>query len=99
MPPSGHEVSSMQTSIYFQVKALHFTLVSSGTPLTEVVQAGLLISLYEQGHGMVETARITMAACSRVAINLNIQNRRVQVSDTQDSEFGRTWWGLVILDR
>ncbi|KAL3419849.1 fungal specific transcription factor [Phlyctema vagabunda] len=89
----------MNNTVYYKAKALFMALVSSGNPSLDIVQAGILVSLYEQGHGMRESARITIASCSRLAIKLNVLERRQQTPDVQDTEFGRSWWGLVILDR
>ncbi|RDW77758.1 hypothetical protein BP6252_05811 [Coleophoma cylindrospora] len=98
-PGKPGDNTPVQAPMYFEAKALYSALVSSGYSQLEVMQMGILISLYEQGQGMTENAKLTMSTCARLAIKLNIQQRKLQIANIQDSEFGRSWWGLVILDR
>lgn len=90
--------NDMKSSLYFESKTLHTFLASSGSSSIEIVQAGLLISLYEQGHGMVEAAQITTAVCMRIATKTKALHRE-NSPGIQNTEFGRLWWGLVTLDR
>lgn len=89
----------MQSSTYFDAKSLHSALSTSGRSSIEVIQAGLLLAVYEQGHGMVEGAQVTMAGCSRLAIKMMGAERKLGVANIQDTEFGHLWWGVVIMDR
>jgi hypothetical protein len=87
----------MQTSTYFQAKALHSALVCTGNATMDIMQAGVLISLYEQGHGMIEAAQITMTSVIRLATKTKVSLR--SNTDVRKTEFGRLWWGILILDR
>ena len=98
-PGNETKLIFMQTSTYFDAKSLHSALSCSGRSSIEVIQAGLLLALYEQGHGMVETAQVTMASTSRLAIKMMGAQRKLGVGSIQDTEFGRLWWGVVIMDR
>jgi hypothetical protein len=93
--PSG--IKEMQTPIYFEAKTLLTTLTSSGNLSIEVIQAGVLLSLYEQGHGMIDVAQLTMSVCTRMAMKMKVALRAAP--ELQNTDFGRLWWGLVILDR
>jgi hypothetical protein len=93
--PSG--IKEMQTEVYFEAKTLLTTLTSSGSITIEVIQAGLLLSLYEQGHGMIDVAQLTMSVCTRMAMKMKVALRAAP--ELQNTDFGRLWWGLVILDR
>jgi hypothetical protein len=90
-------IKEMQTEIYFEAKTLLTTLTSSGNSTIEVIQAGLLLSLYEQGHGMIGVAQLTMSVCTRMAMKMKVAMRAAP--ELQNTDFGRLWWGLVILDR
>lgn len=94
-PSSG--IKEMQTPVYFEAKTLLTTLTSSGNSTIEVIQAGLLLSLYEQGHGMIDVAQLTMSVCTRMAMKMKVTLRAAP--ELQNTDFGRLWWGLVILDR
>lgn len=96
-PGSGDAITEMQTATYFQAKALHSAFVSAGNCALDIIQAGVLVCLYEQGHGMIDAAQLTMAACIRMATKVKIAlGSSTQV---QNTEFGRLWWGILMLDR
>lgn len=99
--PPGNNSSprEMQTKLYFETKTLHAFMLSSGRSAIEVIQAGLLISLYEVGHGMTEAAQITIAVASRMAMKMKAVQYRNSSRNIQNTEFGRLWWGIVTLDR
>jgi hypothetical protein len=87
----------MQSSIYFEAKALNTALTGAGRSSIEVIQGALLISLYEQGHGMIEAAQLTMAVCSRMAMKMKAEIEAT--TNVQNTEFGLLWWGIITLDR
>jgi hypothetical protein len=96
-PGNSSGIKEMQTEVYFEAKTLLTTLTSSGNITIEVIQAGLLLSLYEQGHGMIDVAQLTMSVCTRMAMKMKVALRAAP--ELQNTDFGRLWWGLVILDR
>ncbi|KAH6719631.1 hypothetical protein BKA61DRAFT_569336 [Leptodontidium sp. MPI-SDFR-AT-0119] len=98
-PGNSSSLREMQTPLYFETKMLYSFIVSSGRSTIEVIQAGLLISLYEVGHGMTEAAQITLAICSRMAMKMKAVQYRNSSRNIQNTEFGRLWWGIVTLDR
>ena len=69
-----------------------------------VLQAGLLIALYEVGHGIYPAAFLSVGACARYAQALGIKSngsmsaKRV-LSLVEVEEHRRVWWAIVILDR
>jgi hypothetical protein len=95
-PDSGR---NMQDSTYFDAKSLVSMQMSSGKSAIEVIQAGLLLCIYEQCHGMVQAAQITMAGCSRLGFKMMATSRKNGDKDIQNTELGRLWWGIVIVDR
>jgi hypothetical protein len=90
---------NMKDSTYFEAKCLVSTQISSGKTVIEVVQAGLLLSIYEQCHGMIQAAQITMAGCSRLGYKMVGAYRKTGDMNIQNTELGRLWWGVVIVDR
>lgn len=96
-PESGESATEMQTATYFQAKTLHSAFLSVGNCTLDIIQAGVLICLYEQGHGMIDAAQLTMAACIRMASKVKIALR--STTQIQNTEFGRLWWGILMLDR
>jgi hypothetical protein len=90
---------NMQDSTYFDAKSLVSMQISSGKTAIEIVQGGLLLSIYEQCHGMTQAAQITMAGCSRLGLKMMGTQRKTGEKDIQNTELGRLWWGIVIVDR
>ncbi|RFU34686.1 hypothetical protein B7463_g1652, partial [Scytalidium lignicola] len=92
-------------SLYFLLKSSIAIVEAGNINSLEVVQARLLVSLFEVGHGMDPAAFISLAATARaaVAIGLNqtVKNRCVDNTNVLSrSEQGhRVWWGLVMVDR
>jgi len=97
-PGKGDE-DMMQTQIYLHSKSLNCHQAASGEAGIEVAQAGLLLALYEHGHGKLGVAQITMAATSRLAIKLLNAHIRLEEKNIQNTELGRLWWEMVIIDR
>jgi hypothetical protein len=91
--------NGMPSSTYLKTRSLHSALSSSGRKSIEIIQASLLLAVYELGYGMVDAALFTMAGCSRLAIAMMGTQRKLGVINIQDTEFGRLWWGIIIMDR
>ena len=89
----------MQDSTYYDAKSLVSMQMSSGKTAIEIVQGGLLLCVYEQCHGMLQAAQITMAGCSRLGFKMMGSQRKTGEKDIQNTELGRLWWGIVIIDR
>lgn len=98
-PGSNSGTKEMQTPLYFEAKTLYTLIVASGRSSTGIIQAGLLIGLYEIGHGIIEAAKVTMSVCSRMAMTMKVVYYRNSSANIQNTEFGRLWWGIVTLDR
>ena len=96
-PGNSSNIKEMQSPVYYEAKTLLAALTSSGNSALEVIQAGVLLSLYEQGHGMINVAQLTMSVCTRMAMKMKVALRAA--TEIQNTDFGRLWWGLVILDR
>jgi hypothetical protein len=69
-------------------------LEAKGVNSLEVVQARLLVALFEVGHWK-SAAYISIAALARVAVEIGI-NRSANAGS---EERYRVWWGIVMLDR
>jgi hypothetical protein len=69
-----------------------------------VLQAGVLVALYELGHGIYPAAYLSIGACARYAhaLGINVSHtvptRRV-LTFVEGEERRRIWWAIVILDR
>jgi hypothetical protein len=95
-----------QTPLYLMAKR-HLALVESGALLTlQLVQASLLIAMYEIGHAIFPAAYLTTGQCVRLGHLLGIHDRRAYPQGVKRlgawaeiEETKRTWWGCMLLDR
>ncbi|KAJ6013705.1 hypothetical protein N7540_008296 [Penicillium herquei] len=86
-PPTDSQ--SHRTALYHAAK--HFHLRTEECLSILVLQAGLLIALYELGHGIYPAAFLSIGACAstqkKVLTLVEVEERR------------RVWWAIVVLDR
>ncbi|KAL3491672.1 hypothetical protein BJX62DRAFT_225039 [Aspergillus germanicus] len=90
--------------LYLSTKALlaqvHGSMQQPSVPL---IQASLLLALYEYASGKADIALATVAACARIAYAAGIHTtRRVNVDATarlEAQEAWNTWWGILVCER
>ncbi len=102
-PPVKETLDSF-TSLYILVKSSIAIVEAATINSLEIVQARLLVSLFEFGHGM-PAAFISIAATVRAAVAIGL-NQTIKSPCTDPSadcskleEGLRVWWGIVMLDR
>ncbi len=100
----SHNQGNPRTSLYYSVKQLYFEVENSSNFSILVLQAGVLLSLYELGHAIYPAAFLSIGSCARYAHALgidggnNLNTTRV-LTLVEVEERRRTWWAIVILDR
>jgi hypothetical protein len=98
------ELANPRTPAYNAAKHFYLEIEASGMMSIQVLQAGLLLSLYELGHAIYPSAYLSIGACARYAYALGInKDANTKVSKVltlvELEENRRVWWGIVILDR
>ena len=102
LPPTSPR--NPRTPLYHAVKHFHLQVQDSSVFSLPVLQAGVLLALYELGHGIYPAAFLSVGACARYghALGINcsgsLQARRV-LTLVEAEERRKTWWAIVILDR
>lgn len=96
--------SDPRCPLYHAAKHFYLEVQSSGICTIQVLQAGVLISLYEIGHALYPAAFLSIGDCARFAYTLGIRGtgapRLSNVTTlVQLEERRRVWWAIVILDR
>lgn len=96
--------TTLDTALYETVKLLHFKIETSGVLSVLVLQAAILIALYELGHSIYPAAFLSVGSCARYATALGINNTVLLSSSgnaqwIEEEERRRIWWAILVLDR
>ena len=96
--------SNPKTQLYYTAKYFYLEVETSTSLSILILQAGLLLSLYELGHAIYPAAYLSIGACARYAyalgINRNARTRPIKVLTLVElEEANRIWWAIVLLDR
>ncbi|QLI64666.1 Transcription factor [Metarhizium brunneum] len=97
-------VTNARTNLYRTARQLHADMERSGTLSLLVLQAGILIALYEMGHGLYPDAYLSVAQCARygtaLGVDKTIVSRDLAATKVPDlEEARRVWWSILVLDR
>ncbi|KAK6515165.1 hypothetical protein TWF506_007510 [Arthrobotrys conoides] len=103
-PADGIDPLSRET--YKIVKAYFAQVEASNVITVRLLQAALLIALYEVSNAIFPAAYLTVGHCARLghALGIHARKRAPQiitppVSSTELEERSRIWWAVIILDR
>ena len=94
-----------QTSGYLTAKRFLLEAEIAGILTLQLLQAQILVLLYEIGHAIYPAAYMSIGACARYGLALGIDEQRDMHSNQpylkllEQEERGRVWWAVVILDR
>lgn len=95
---------SPKTPAYYAAKHFYIDVETSGILSIQVLQAGVLLSLYELGHAIYPAAFLSIGACARygqvLGVNSNAPAQSSKVLTwVEIEERRRVWWATIILDR
>jgi hypothetical protein len=88
--------------LYRTAKVFNLQLEIAGLQSILVIQGGLLIAVYELGHGIYPACYTTVAQCARQAISIGLHNQESPQNFQQWTDWEeqiRVWWFVVMLDR
>jgi hypothetical protein len=102
-----------QQSLYLTTKSLFAQVQVSFSPSGPLIQAALLLAVYEYLHGRPDDAFVTVGGSARMAYTARIhahERRQAEMTITsgpnaerdfllQSEEAANTWWGIVIYER
>lgn len=103
--PEPNRPEWARSTVYHSAKALYHSIKASRRYSTHLLQASLLISLYELGHAIYPEAQASVVANVELGLKLGINKAGSQKMNpapsswTESEERTRTWWGTMILDR
>lgn len=94
-----------QTQLYRDVKSYYSFVEAQNGFTIQLIQALLLISLYELGHGIYPAAYLSIGHAARLGQALGIHQRQAPQMLSRPSTWSeseerrRVWWAVIILDR
>lgn len=109
--PESRNSSSSKTSqhtIYLSARSIFAQLQVMISPSVSLVQAGLLLAVYEYVHGQSDRGLATISNSARMAyaarihtlnVNLRHEERTSRSLQPEEREALNTWWALIIWER
>ena len=112
-PKLGRRTRSANNPRPADTQALHlatkslFSRVQGASPASvPLIQAGILLAVYEYAHGRPDEAFTSIASCARMgyaarmhASNPPSSNHIDTDAYLQAEEIANTWWGIIICER
>lgn len=104
LPSESANSRDARTSSYLFAKRTLLEAEVAGILSLQVLQAWLLVTIYELGHAIYPSAYMSIATCARYGSLLDLKCNRSQVfrdsaTWVELEERRRTWWSIVVLDR
>lgn len=103
LPPASQ---NPQTAFYVAVREYHFFVESAGILSLQLLQAGILLAVYEFGHAIFPNAYVTIGRCAKIGHAMGIHHGASAppllgppASWTELEERSRVWWAVFLLDR
>jgi len=93
-----------QRDMYLRAKRWLLDLEIGGGLSLQVMQASLLVALFEFGNAIFPSAYISVGTCARMGVALGFDvgeeiERLGWLNRVEVEEGRRTWWGVLALDR
>jgi hypothetical protein len=92
-----------KTPLYTAAKGFHSELEIIGCCSIQVLQAGILIAVYELGHSIYPAAYMSIGACARYGTAFGFGENGSKTNESRDwmesEESKRAWWAIMVLDR
>lgn len=96
----------VKTDVYWHIKNYANALETNGYMTCRLLQANILLTLYELGHAIYPAAYLSMGKCSNMGKSFGLDSRKhapqmllVPGSWAEQEEIRRSWWAVLLLDR
>ncbi|CAG9983810.1 unnamed protein product [Clonostachys byssicola] len=99
-PLCEHVSEVAHNPLYLTTKQMFLAMQTSSIGSIRLLESGLLIAVYEFGHGLTEKAHHTASSCLAIYRNLVETQFGREPSSTEDlAEIRTCWQAIVLLDR
>ncbi|KAL5046500.1 hypothetical protein BDW71DRAFT_64130 [Aspergillus fruticulosus] len=99
--PDGRHVDP--STLYLAAKSLFSQAQTIGRPSLNLIQAGILIAVYEYWRGELDRGFVSIGGCARMAYAAGLKRPTSLPSMNNDvypdEEDGSTWWGICMCER
>jgi hypothetical protein len=103
MPRNRETPPISRQSLYLATKALFAQVQGSLPASVHLIQANLLLAVFEYANGRPEAAFITIASCARMAYAAHLHDSShydMNIDLQVEAEEARnTWWAIIIYER
>ncbi|KAI5460552.1 hypothetical protein BGZ63DRAFT_509973 [Mariannaea sp. PMI_226] len=103
---SLHNGEPQNGKLYKTAKAACSHVECNNTLSVALLQATLLVALYEIEHAIYPAAYLTVGHCARLGLAMGLHNRKrapqmlsTPTTSTEWEERRRSWWAVIVLDR
>ncbi|KAI9806570.1 MAG: hypothetical protein M1833_003757 [Piccolia ochrophora] len=100
------QLDMSQIELYTAAKRFYLLVETAGIFTVQLLQASVLLTVYEIGHAIYPAAYLSIAHSARVGHALGIHDRKgvPQMLNqpgtwTELEERGRLWWAILVLER
>lgn len=93
--------SGTPSELYIHMKQLQMMMEMAGCLAMPMIQAGILVALYEMGHAIYPAAFCSISTCARYGTAMGIHHTVFAQGKgwIEQEERNRLWWAILILDR
>jgi hypothetical protein len=104
-PAHATEEGTNLESLYSILKPFHSSLQSMSMPSIPILQAGMLLAVYEQGQALDQLGYLSIGTCTRMGHAMGLQKTLQQDLSSAGAdragleERKHVWWCVVILER
>lgn len=101
----GSTIQDPRTTTYAAAKRYYLELEVAGILSIQVLQADVLIAMFELGHAIYPSAFLSVAACARYGSALGLDRKNSSLENEENlgwmelEERNRVWWAILLLDR
>lgn len=93
-----------RSAAYCKIKTAFLDAELKGIFTLRLLQAQVLVALYEMGHAIYPSAYLTVGCCAKFGIALGVNrainpNSSARSNSIDSEEERRTWWAIILLDR